>query len=341
MTLDDIKKISSEYAEKHDCDVLYINSPMERSADASLSQKLQARKKRKKVLAILVTSGGDPDAAFRMSRALQIHYDEDFSVVIPGWCKSAGTLLAIGAKRLIFGPFGELGPLDVQMGKKDEMFGYTSGLDLQYGIRHIQNTGFAFFEDCMLKTMRRSRYQVTLKTAAEIAGNLAQSYISKMSEQISPMVVGETVRTMTIANAYGARLDEKFENLNDQDSLDQLVSGYPSHGFVIDYTEATKLFRRVCVAEGIIGDLVNALGQRFSFPLDESRNFIRFLNPELQYKTDDANDGESNETEPLQGCDESNAEGKFSERSVDSGIPEDGSQTDQPGTEEGNEPTDS
>ena len=41
---------------------------------------------------------------------------------IPRRCKSAGTLLLIGATSLIISDRGELGPLDVQLSKPDEIF---------------------------------------------------------------------------------------------------------------------------------------------------------------------------------------------------------------------------
>ena len=50
--------------------------------------------------------------------------------MIAGACKSAATLFAIGAKELIFCPFGELGPLDIQFRKEDKIMEYRSGLDI-------------------------------------------------------------------------------------------------------------------------------------------------------------------------------------------------------------------
>ena len=46
------------------------------------------------ILLILVTEGGNPDAAFRIARTLQCMY-EHFYCAISGFCKSAGTLIAL------------------------------------------------------------------------------------------------------------------------------------------------------------------------------------------------------------------------------------------------------
>ncbi len=47
----------------------------------------------------MVTEGGDADPAYRIARCLQDHYDR-FSLFVSGYCKSAGTLVALGAHEL-------------------------------------------------------------------------------------------------------------------------------------------------------------------------------------------------------------------------------------------------
>jgi hypothetical protein len=63
-------------------------------------------KRRPNLILLLVTEGGDPDAAYRISRY------EKFSCLVSGYCKSAGTLLLLGANQLIFSEHGEIGPLE-------------------------------------------------------------------------------------------------------------------------------------------------------------------------------------------------------------------------------------
>ena len=63
---------------------------------------------RTKEVLILVTTGGDANAAFRIARCLQQKYAE-FNLFTPGWCKSAGTLIASGAHKIYMGDLGELG----------------------------------------------------------------------------------------------------------------------------------------------------------------------------------------------------------------------------------------
>ena len=54
---------------------------------------------------------------------------ESVTVCVFGYCKSAGTLLALGCHEVAMGLRGELGPLDVQVSEKDELARFGSGLE--------------------------------------------------------------------------------------------------------------------------------------------------------------------------------------------------------------------
>ncbi|MGH8959744.1 MAG: SDH family Clp fold serine proteinase [Jatrophihabitantaceae bacterium] len=63
---------------------------------------------------MLASPGGDGEVAVRIVRSLQARCS-DLTVLIPDMAKSAATILCLGADRLIFGPGGDLGPVDPQM----------------------------------------------------------------------------------------------------------------------------------------------------------------------------------------------------------------------------------
>jgi ClpP class serine protease len=58
------------------------------------------RKRNENVSVVLTTYGGDAHAAYRMARSLQSFFSGTIRVLIVGPCKSAGTLVAIGARDL-------------------------------------------------------------------------------------------------------------------------------------------------------------------------------------------------------------------------------------------------
>jgi hypothetical protein len=197
--------------------------------------------KKQKICLILTTYGGDADAGYRMARALGHHY-KAVEVLIPDVCKSAGTLLCIGASKLIIGDRGELGPLDVQLSKPNEMFDYMSGLDIMQALNALSDQVFISFKKYLFDIRGGSR--LTTKLAADIASKLAEVYISPMLAKLDPITYGEHVRAMQVAFEYGTRLDSKTKALKEK-ALLKLATNYPSHGFVIDRKEAGTLFNNV------------------------------------------------------------------------------------------------
>ncbi|MEW8285181.1 MAG: hypothetical protein AB2697_04300 [Candidatus Thiodiazotropha endolucinida] len=191
---------------------------------------------------IPVTVGGYPDAAYRMARALGHHYPDDLRVLVPDICKSAGTLIAIGAKELIISDRGELGPLDVQFQKKEELFEMSSGLDIIQSIIALQEQVKDAFRDYLMDIKLGSG--LGTKIASKLASEMASSLVAPISSQIDPMRIGEHQRALRVATAYGTRLNGKFKNTNEV-NISNLIVGYPSHGFVIDRKEASELFERV------------------------------------------------------------------------------------------------
>ncbi|HYA17142.1 MAG TPA: hypothetical protein VEF06_06740 [Bryobacteraceae bacterium] len=226
-----------------DADILLFNAPVERPRDRRIINWLTSRKLRPNLFMILVTNGGDPDAAYRIARCIQNHYQK-FTICVSGSCKSAGTLLLMGANELVFTDHGEIGPLDIQMAKKDELWGFESGLTVMTALSALYENAQDAFNHFLLSLTTGSGGRLTARTASEIAAKLTESLFSPLSEQIDPVHLGEINRSMAIAKEYGKRLLEKGKNA-DEDILRRLVGDYPSHGFVIDKEEAKTLFKSV------------------------------------------------------------------------------------------------
>lgn len=63
---------------------------------------------------ILETPGGSGEVAEDIIRALRSKYDQ-IGVIIPGWAKSAGTIIAMAADEILLEPASALGPIDAQI----------------------------------------------------------------------------------------------------------------------------------------------------------------------------------------------------------------------------------
>lgn len=242
--LDSITKEIDDYYS--DRDIWILSSAISRELYIDVSNILENKQDKKpKCTLFLTTYGGDPDAAFRIARAFKYYYPDAsaFKIVICGYCKSAGTLIAIGADELAIGNMGELGPLDVQVYKSDEFIDRVSGLEIKESLDVLYKHAHNIFKECLVDIKMTTR--VSMKIAGEFASSLATGIVAPLYAQIDPNRIGELKRAMKIAQQYGQQLNEKTKNLKDQASLEKIISGYPSHSFVIDRKEAGKLFCRV------------------------------------------------------------------------------------------------
>ena len=226
-------------------DVYFYCGAITYSGYWELTDQIKKRKKEsplnKGVILCISTRGGNPDAAYRIGRALQHNY-EDVSILIAGFCKSAGTLLTIAANNLIFGDTGELGPLDIQIKKNDELDEANSGLDIMTALECLQAASANYFA----QAMRSIHYYtgINAKLSGDMAAKVIETLISPIAAQIDPIKFGEHQRILNIATRYGNNLNQKFGNLK-ENAINKIIAHYPSHGYVIDRKEARELFKRV------------------------------------------------------------------------------------------------
>jgi hypothetical protein len=77
---------------------------------------------------ILETPGGSGEVAEDIVRILRGKYKE-IAVIVPGWAKSAGTIMAMAADELLMGPASALGPIDAQLVYQGKRFSADALLD--------------------------------------------------------------------------------------------------------------------------------------------------------------------------------------------------------------------
>lgn len=226
--------------ERTDGDLFVYSGPIDQMGADKFVDMVSARSELSESASLFLTSyGGDADSAFRVARALS-HAYERIRVLIAGQCKSAGTLVTLAANEIAFGPWGELGPLDVQIRKPDEIFSGHSGLDELQTLAIITDHGYDAFRQYVIDLTAGAG--ISTRSAAQIAASLVAGLLEPIAAQIDPHRLGEAIRAINIASYYGERL--ATSNVKD-DALDRLISGYPTHTFVIDIHEARTLFEVV------------------------------------------------------------------------------------------------
>lgn len=253
-----VQAASEAVANAHDADIVIFNGDIDAAREDELITRCSLESKSKNIVLVLCTSGGLPDVAFRLARYFQSNY-EKFTIIICGKCKSAGTLMTVGAHSVVMGARAELGPLDIQLGKKDAFFEDGSGLTVVNAIEELETKAYEIFEKTFVKLILRTQRRVTLKTATNLATEFAVGLMSPIISQIDPMHVGEVARAMRVGREYGERLNSHSKNLMNG-ALHKLVNGYPSHSFVIDRQEAETIFTDVKPPTPVESALIDLLG---------------------------------------------------------------------------------
>ena len=142
-----------------DRDFLLLSASITRKLYRELARLVANDKRHARCTIFLCTLGGDSDAGYRIARCLQQNY-EHIRLVIPSYCKSAGTLIAIGAHELAIGDLGELGPLDMQIAKPTELQEHGSVL----GITEALNSTESHIIELFLKALIEIRKNGHLST---------------------------------------------------------------------------------------------------------------------------------------------------------------------------------
>jgi len=186
------------------------------------------------------TLGGDPHSGYRLARSLRRHFG-GYTLVVFGACKSAGTLFALGADEVVFGPFGELGPIDIQLRQRDELAAFSSSLDINTAFRELSSHTFQMFEDFFIKTVQRSGGGISTPTASHLAVDMVTGLVRPIVAQIDPASLGQAARAVQLATHYGGLLNSGNVRAG---AIHRLTYHYPDHGCVIDLEEAEELFHK-------------------------------------------------------------------------------------------------
>ena len=240
-------------------DVLVYMGPINYDGFGQVTSKAPANK-RDRILALLATFGGDAHSAYRIARFLRRSY-ESVTVYVPGLCKSAGTLVCIGAQELVISEAGELGPLDVQVREPNELFEFRSGLAIPQALEFLNSKVRASLRQVLLDVAAGG---LGTERASQIAVNTVTGLYKPIYATIDAGGLGGIARELAVASNYAERLDGNLK----PESLERLVSGYPSHQFVIDREEAEKLFQQVREPNEDEAGIASCLGFG-STPLDE------------------------------------------------------------------------
>ncbi len=253
---EEIMNLGRSISQSEKADIYLWNGPINEEGLGELVS--SATREQENGILILTTFGGSANSAYRAARYMQTLY-ASFTVVVPSFCKSAGTLITLGAHRLIMTEFAELGPLDVQLVKRDELGERRSGLLLRSALTHLNEHSMTLFSHFMMSIKSASGGLIRFKLASELAAEMTTGLLSDVYCQIPPEMLGQDYQDLMVAYEYGKRL-ASFSGSSSEEAIYHIIHGYPSHDFVIDKREAATLFNEIDDPTPEMYELLSSLG---------------------------------------------------------------------------------
>jgi hypothetical protein len=187
-----------------------------------------------KVDLFLYTRGGDTNAVWPVVCLLR-EFDPDFEVLISFRAHSSGTLLTLGAKKLVMTPMAELSPIDPTTGNqfnpRDEATKERLGISVE------DVTAYCEF---LLKTFGLDRKD---PLSAEDYG-LIRPHLERLTTAVHPLAVGNVHRVLTQIKVLARLLVKKHYGENEEvvgKMIDRLTTRYYSHHHMISREEARDI----------------------------------------------------------------------------------------------------
>lgn len=289
---------ANDVADALDANVFVYSGDIDYDGYGQLMQTLQPSSNqalRPNSIMYLTTNGGHANAAYQIARLLQ-RMSEKFYLCVPSYCKSAGTLIALGASEIYMSSASELGPLDAQLPQRNEIGRRRSGMLVRTALEGLADETRRVFEEVMLSITVKSKHSISFEVASGIAATIATGVMRPVYAQINPDVLGNDLRDLSIATAYGDRLVSHGGNATKQ-TVRKLVEDYPEHGFIIDAEEAASLFTVVKQVDEKMARLMFALGELVY--VSRTPHFVERLDGPPEQEEDQENERES-DAEPAE-----------------------------------------
>ena len=190
----------------------------------------------------LYTRGGDTNSVWPISSVLR-EFDPDFEVLVPFRCHSSGTLLALGAKRIVLGPLSELSPIDPSTGNQfNPLDPVAPGSRLAIAVEDVNS-----YRSFIAKAMGLGE-----APESDAERELLTPFMEKLVTAVHPLALGNVERAMRQIELLGRSLLELHQV--EGENADQIVKGLTtalwSHVHMINRHEAKAILgQRVIFAE--------------------------------------------------------------------------------------------
>lgn len=226
------------------------------------------------------STGGNIHTAYQIVELLRLH-TKRLIACVPFYAKSAATLLCLGADEIRMDRLAHLGPLDTQVfedarGKAE----FMSALNPFKALEQLQAFSLEALNASVKMLVQRSG--LSLNECIKHAIEFVVGTTTPLFSQMNPEKLGEYSRALAIGSEYGDRLlsrsgwdDPRRRSV----VLNELVHGYPSHDYIIDYHELQKLGLNVKLFTPEEGDAAYEAMTCLLHEAEENAAFVRLVNP--------------------------------------------------------------
>jgi hypothetical protein len=182
-----------------------------------LPRHLDAIGKQRRLALVLYTLGGDTNVPWPFVNFLRAYCDELF-VLVPFWAHSSGTLIALGADRIVMTRFGTLSPIDPSVANE------------------FNPSGISIAVEDVLAFFQLAAEQGEDETA------LAALAFERLAEAVHPLALGNVKRSIEQIWQLAKKLIRLHSPDTDEDELEALVMRLTtelySHSHLITRAEA-------------------------------------------------------------------------------------------------------
>lgn len=223
---------------------------------------------------ILHTDGGDILSAWQLVNLIRM-YCEDLEVIVPFTALSAGTLIAIGANKIIMTKQATLGPIDPSVTTPLNPMARGQGIETPVSIS-VENV--------------RSYLDVARKELHLTGEKALSSILKDLTDYIHPLVLGEVFRAQSQIRFLAEKLLR--HQITDKDKvkliIDFLCRESGSHDYTINRKEAIELGLRVKEPSDSLYQILREIQTSYANELKFWQPFNRFSLIDVR-KPDSAN----------------------------------------------------
>lgn len=178
-----------------------------------------------KISLFIYTRGGDMVAPLRLVKLIK-SYCKEFEVLIPYRCHSAGTLVALGADKIVMGKLGELSPVDPTT---IHPYNPQNPLNPQQRLE-------VSVEDL-------NSYFLLAKELAGVKEEQIQDVFKYLVERLHPLCLGNAYRAYRMGKIIAEKLLKMHQK--NEDTIKKIIQAITSeiciHGYPITRDEANDL----------------------------------------------------------------------------------------------------